>query len=141
MAVRHDQGAASIETDFWRTGHQRIVAKSRITACVEHDKGLVLPDSVIAEGDVAASFRHVQADAGFEPLPVRVDEGYEGDRDVERQSRKARQAVENFLRRRVENLEASERCDPSLLIDNSHHASQRIFEKYGKIISVELIPC
>jgi hypothetical protein len=56
-------------------GDQRIIRKTPVRGCVEHDQNLFGHDGMGAEGQLAGCLARVQAARGLKPLPVIVDEG------------------------------------------------------------------
>ena len=76
------------------------------------DESLVLLDHLAAERRVAQRFGQGQALAGFEPLPVAVDESHRDDRHAKQALGEPGDAVEGFLGGRVEHVVSMQRGKP-----------------------------
>ena len=70
---------AGVEADMMLAGDQRIAGEARIRGRVGHHHGIVAGgDGVGAEGDVDRRFGLVEPEAGFEPLPLEIDQASPG---------------------------------------------------------------
>ena len=72
LAVRAAHRHAGVETDMWRAGDQRVVAKARVILRVGHLKDLRAEDGMGTERLFARGFAGVQADPALEPLALIV---------------------------------------------------------------------
>jgi hypothetical protein len=110
VAVRGHERRARVEADVL-LGHQRVLREARVRLrVVDHEEPLV-EDGVRAERDLARRLGHRHADAGLEPLPVRVDQAHEGDGRAADLGGQAGQAVELVLGGRVEDAVLAQRLE------------------------------
>jgi hypothetical protein len=61
---------------------------------------------------VAGQLGLIDADARLEPLPILVGQRDGGDRQIEQPARQARDAIEGFARRRVQETELTQGAQP-----------------------------
>ncbi len=102
MAVRGDERGAGVEANARRPGNERVVGKARVGGGIIDPQHLAGADRVHAEGGVEVDRAPVEAEAGFEPQPVRVGEGDERNRGVEEVGREVGKTVERRLGRGVQ---------------------------------------
>ena len=92
-------------------GDQRTIGEARILERVRNDERLVSLDRMSAEGNVARGLNRIGALPRLEPLPVPIDEGDDGGRHAEGEPHQARDAVEGFLGRGIEDVVSVKRRD------------------------------
>ena len=112
-AVVSHEGSASVETDVRRAGDEGVVGEAGVGAGVRDDEDVVLRfgDGVGAKGEFARGFGGVEADAGFEPLAVGVDERDEGDGHLANLGREAGEVVAVRLGGCIQNAEGAKGGD------------------------------
>lgn len=102
-AVRRGKRTACVEANAGLAGDERVVVETIVVERVLDDHRVVREQRMRAERHVARSLRGVEPRMTLEPLAVLVDEAHDSDRHVEQPAREARDAVEAFFGRRVEN--------------------------------------
>ncbi len=89
-------------------GDQGVIVKAWILAGVGYIQRFSVQDCVSAEGDIAGCLPGFQAKAGLEPLAVFVDQGDQGDGDLERPPGDAGDPVKAFLGLGIQQFERTQ---------------------------------
>ncbi len=111
VPVRRAQGHARVEADPGLTGHPGIVGEARITRRIGDDHQLAgLAQGMGAKRHRPRRLGQREAVVGHEPLPVAVDERYEGDRRAADPCRERGQLVKRGLGGRVQGAIALKRA-------------------------------
>ena len=123
-AVVSHEGSAGVETDVRRAGDEGVGGEAGGGAGVRDDEdvGLRFGDGVGAEGEFARGFGGVEADAGFEPLAVGVDEGDQGDGNLADLGREAGEVVVVGLGRCIQNAEGAKGGDAGDVVGGNRWA-------------------
>lgn len=79
VTVGRGDGDARIETNVGISGDQRIGGEAFVLAGIGNLKQLRLLNGVGTERDRTRSLGQIEADAGFKPLPILVDQGNQRD--------------------------------------------------------------
>ncbi len=101
--VRHEL-SAGVEADIWIGYNQWVVCKPGIFGCIFHDQDIRLKEGVAAKRLVAGRFVRIEALAGFEPLPISINQGNQSNGRIEQRPRHDGDSVESLLNTRVEYL-------------------------------------
>lgn len=105
---RASKGLAHVETDERLALNHGVAGEAVVLQGVRHDHGGILQDGVSAEGSVAGGFWKSEADFGFEPLAVFIDERDIRDRNVEEHLSQMHDPVEAFLLRSIDKAQVVE---------------------------------
>lgn len=116
VTVRGAQQGAGIEADAGLAGHQRVVAKARVSQGVRHLEDFAAADRMAAEGDVARRFTDRKAHPALEPLAAIVDQRDQRDRRIAQARSQLGEIVEGRLFGRVEDFVAQQRRQPGQLV-------------------------
>lgn len=129
VAVAHAQRHAGVETDKGRAHNQRIVSKTQIEPGIRDHERFIGPDRMAAQRALARGFAQGQPDAGFEPLPVRIDQRDQRDRRGHDLRRHACDPVERLLLRRVEQMGAIKCRKPQRLVGQHQHVGRSLSDR------------
>ena len=116
VTVLGDQRRARIEADEGRAGNQRIVGKPHVLGRIKNDRHLIGLNGVVAEGDIPAGFGDVETDARFEPLPLVIKQGNDGDIGFQCIRRQSGDPVETRIRSAIEKLCFNQRREAGFLV-------------------------
>jgi len=109
VAVRRDDGGSGVEADVGISEDEGIVGEAWILQCVRNDEGSGVGKGVGAEAFGSGCFTEIDADSGFEPLAVLIDEGDDGDGGLADERGERRDVVKLRLGERVEDGVATQR--------------------------------
>ncbi|OWK19350.1 hypothetical protein AJ88_45390 [Mesorhizobium amorphae CCBAU 01583] len=105
----HHHRRAHVEADVLPAGDQRIAGEARVEGGVGYHHRLVAGgDRMGAEGYFGRRFGLIEADTGFEPLPLGIYQGDQRDRSMHDGRGKAADAIEVRISCCVERIEAME---------------------------------
>ena len=123
-AMKREPG---VEPDVWFPGDKRIIHKPGIGRGIRHDQGVVGQNGVGTESGIARAFAFLDTETGFEPLPVLIHEGEDGDGHIQNDANQLRNAIEPLLAHRSQ-LELAEGFQTVCLNDRKgrrRHACMR----------------
>ena len=103
------QRLAGVKTDARAGCHQWVVGKARIFAGIINNEQFITENGMAAEGNVASCFSHRQANAGFEPLAIKVYQRHQCNRHLKQMVGDAGDAVKHLFVRCVQQQHASQR--------------------------------
>ena len=124
--------SARIKTDVRRACHQRIVAETDVFARVGNDQRRGRGQNMSAESDGPATFGAFDAETGFVPLAIGIDQGNGRHRGFEQSGGEARQTVKFGFGRRVENFEFSQRFQTFGFVDGQLRAQKGSGHRFSK---------
>ena len=102
VASRRRQGHPGVGAHEWRADDERAFREARVAVGIGHDQRVRLQDRVRAKRMAPRCLGKVDAVVRFEPLPVAVHEGDQGDGHMENLRGEARDAVKCRLRRCIQ---------------------------------------
>lgn len=102
----------SVKPQARRLSDEWILGESVIVLRVIDDKEIIVRNSAITECDAARRFTTVEADFGFELLPVSIDETDRADRNIKVPGIELSQSIEGRTAAGVKNSEISQSGKP-----------------------------
>ena len=113
VSIRGDERSARVEFQA-EIRHVRVLPKTIVRRQVVHDHPCLRLDCMGANGHVQARFVRVHPHGGLEPLPIVVDEVYQGNRSLKKVSRERGDSVKGRLRIGVEDVVPAKRVQTPL---------------------------
>ena len=122
-------------------GDQWIAGETRIEGCVfDHHHIVAGGDRVGAEGEADRRFLLVDPEAGFEPLPLQVDQRHQGDRRLHKHCGQARQTVKIRIGRRIQRLKTAQNGPPAVVAHDLGHIVRKVEFDIGFILQLDANP-
>ena len=111
--VTQAQGHSGIKTDVRIAGHQCVIGKPAVCQCVRYLHEAIVQNRMATKGQITRRLGDAgQTKIGLEPLPLGVDQAYQGNRDATDQRCSLDDGVKLRLGRGIQYRQRGKRMQP-----------------------------